>query len=463
REQPVPRMNRHRHQRAWAMCALLVLVPLLTACGGSGKSDDVSWAAWSPDPTEVVAVAPATDVPATLAPTNPPATEIPADAPSAATEIPQVAPTTAPQVASVQTESLSPDELRTLQPNELGAVPVLMYHAFTSDPSLVAEFTRLSDDFRDDLQWLYDHDFHVITMRDLLDNRIDIPAGKHPVVLTFDDASPGQFLFVKDENGELVPGPTSAVGIMEAFFAEHPDFGHTAHFAIVPNYCFGLDTEYNTPDYCKQKLDYLVDHGYEIGNHTSWHDNLSELTTDGVAEEVGGAAVFIDEHVQGPANLSRVLTLPYGQRPDPETHPEASALLTDGFTYKGDDIRIEAEIEVSGGPAYSPSSAKWDPFAITRFNTDDASLNQWFPAFENGDVVLYTSDGNPDTITVPDPLPSSLEGQLDPGLIASQGYQLIQYDPESGDITTASASVEDVSGPHLTLVTWRADRLRIPA
>ncbi|HYH13144.1 MAG TPA: hypothetical protein VD789_12370, partial [Thermomicrobiales bacterium] len=43
------------------------------------------------------------------------------------------------------------------------------------------------------------------------------------------------------------------------------------------------------------------------------------------------------------------------------------------------------------------------------------------------------SDGNPDTITVPDPLPGMLDGTLDPEVIAASGKTLIQYDPESGE------------------------------
>ncbi|MGI8485690.1 MAG: polysaccharide deacetylase family protein [Thermomicrobiales bacterium] len=437
--------------RGCALCILLIAVPLLAACTSNDAEHD-GWVVWEPDATAV-----------TSASTSTTGTSVPSPV-AMAPATPRARTVNAPQDTTDFTRQLTDAERKTNQPNELGVVPILMYHAFTSDPSLVAQFTRLSHDFRDDLQWLYDHDFHVISMRDLLDDRIDVPAGKHPVVLTFDDASPGQFLFVKDDRGELVPGPTSAVGIMEAFFAGHPDFGHTAHFGIVTNYCFALNTDYNTPDYCQQKLDYLVARGYEIGNHTSWHDNLSELTPDGVAEEVGGAAVFIDEHVKGPANMSRVLTLPFGERPDPVTHPEASRMLTDGFTYKGEEIKIEAEIEVSGGPAFSPSSSSWDPFAITRFNTDDASLNQWFPAFANGDVVLYTSDGNPDTITVPDPLHSSLANQLDSGLISSNGYQLVRYDLQSGKVDSSPhASARGQAGPRLIAEVWSADRIRVAA
>jgi hypothetical protein len=59
----------------------------------------------------------------------------------------------------------------------------------------------------------------------------------------------------------------------------------------------------------------------------------------------------------------------------------------------------------------------------------------WLPEFESGGAILYTSDGNPDTVTVPDPLPGSLDGALDPDLIAASGKTLIQYDPGTGEPT----------------------------
>lgn len=65
--------------------------------------------------------------------------------------------------------------------------------------------------------------------------------------------------------------------------------------------------------------------------------------------------------------------------------------------------------------------------SITRFNTDQASLDMWFGMFERGEVPLYTSDGNPDVVSIPDPLPTSLQNERDPGLIASKGKTLVEY------------------------------------
>src|SRR5680860_1826061 len=65
-------------------------------------------------------------------------------------------------------------------------------------------FTRTIEDFHADLQWLYDHEFYVIPMADLVRDNISAPAGKHPVVLTFDDASPSQFRLIEQPDGNLL-------------------------------------------------------------------------------------------------------------------------------------------------------------------------------------------------------------------------------------------------------------------
>ena len=58
-------------------------------------------------------------------------------------------------------------------------------------------------------------------------------AGTSPVILTFDDSSPGQFRYV-ERHGEWVIDPDCAVGILEAFEREHPGFGHAATFYVLP-------------------------------------------------------------------------------------------------------------------------------------------------------------------------------------------------------------------------------------
>jgi peptidoglycan/xylan/chitin deacetylase (PgdA/CDA1 family) len=326
----------------------------------------------------------------------------------------------------------APLDLQALGVNELGTIPVLMYHSFTLD-STGEYWSRTISEFWNDLFWLYDHNFHVISLRDLVDNTIDVPAGKHPVVLTFDDASANQFQFVVGDDGELVPSPTSAVGVLEGFFADYPDFGRGGHFAVTGSYCFANANDpagMNTWDtHCPLKLQWLSDHGYEVGNHTWTHPSLAAIPGYAVNDEVAQTAAFIEANVNGPGNQATILTLPYGEIPAEGT--EGAAYLTNGVWWDSEHYILDAITLVDGGPTYSPSSSWFNPYRIKRFNTDPASIEIWFGKMERGEVPLYTSDGNPDTVTIPDPLPEYLANEFDPGLIAASGKELIQY-PDDG-------------------------------
>src|SRR5205823_5594270 len=103
-------------------------------------------------------------------------------------------------------------------PNELGRVMILEYHKIDYPEE---RWTRTPENFRRDLETLYAHGYRLVALGDLLDGRITLPAGTTPVVLTFDDSSPGQFRYV-EANAEVEIDPKSAVGILEAFAREHP-------------------------------------------------------------------------------------------------------------------------------------------------------------------------------------------------------------------------------------------------
>ncbi len=394
--------------RSFTLTAILILASLLTACGSDGDTSNSG--AWQ-----------------TLTPT------IESPAPEAASsgqaEMPPAMGDMIPPDAPAQ--RLTTDQLLTFQPNELGVIPVLQYHVFVTDPKLVDDYTVTIETFNEHLQWLYDHDFYVIPMADFVRNAIDAPPGKHPVVLTFDDASAGQFRFIEGRDGTLVPDPDSAVGAMEAFFTKHPDFGRGGFFAVLPFNCFAEPTEPDQMPYCDQKLAWLTEHGYEVGNHTMGHQDLLDVSDEQFMSEIGGAVTWVSEHTPDEGNLGQVVVMPYGNYPDADMHQEQRRMMREGFEYDGAEVRIEAAFMVGANPAESPSSNLWDPIWIPRIQTSDAVLDHWFTAFEEGQVILYVSDGNTETVTVPDPLPPLLEGELDPNLISQSGKELIQYGPDA--------------------------------
>ena len=171
-----------------------------------------------------------------------------------------------------------------LPANELGRVMILEYHKIDHPED---RWARTPENFRRDLETLYAGGYRLVALGDLLDGRIALPAGTTPVVLTFDDSSPGQFRYL-EPNGALELDPECALGILEAFAREHPDFGRGATFFVLP----GADPPnrlFNQPEHAGRKLRFLVSRGYEIGNHTLWHANLGKYDEATVRRQLAEA------------------------------------------------------------------------------------------------------------------------------------------------------------------------------
>jgi len=78
-----------------------------------------------------------------------------------------------------------------------------------------------------------------------------------------------------------------------------------------------------------------------------------------------------------------------------------------------------------------PSSGEWTRWAIDRINTDPETWAYWTERIEAGEVTLFTSDGNPATVTIPNALPENLAGQWDPEWASAYGMHVIRYDAPS--------------------------------
>jgi hypothetical protein len=114
-------------------------------------------------------------------------------------------------------------------PNELGRIPILEYHLIGDS---AARWMRERGQFRKDLEMMYERGYRPVSVADLVDKKIDLPAGLSPIVFTFDDASPGQFSYI-ERNGQLEIDPGSAVGIWLDFARQHPDWGNKAVFCML--------------------------------------------------------------------------------------------------------------------------------------------------------------------------------------------------------------------------------------
>ncbi|MET7768498.1 polysaccharide deacetylase family protein [Nocardia sp. NPDC005366] len=296
----------------------------------------------------------------------------------------------APEVAREQQIQPIPDpapvvaDPARIAANELGEVPILMYHQVIATPA--GEYDQTVEEFRAELDRLYREDYRPVTAADYISGRIDIPAGTHPVVLTFDDSTVSQFAFTAAGG----PAPNCAIGVLEEFGAAHPDFHPTATLYVNDD-PFTLGA---------RALSWLAGHGYEIGAHTVDHAALSRLDDDGVRRELAENVRAIE------ASGVRVdtMALPFGLAP-------ADRSLARQGSWAGTSYSFDAVMLVGAAPAPSPFGPV-DPAAVPRIRSGRGEVDfdsaYWLDRLAENPRRRYTSDGDPARIS----FPGSLAGEL---------------------------------------------------
>jgi len=279
-----------------------------------------------------------------------------------------------------------------IKPNELGQVMILMYHGIGSKED---EWTRTPENFRKDLETLYKKGYRLIGLKDLIDNNINIPAGYTPVVITFDDGRRGQFNLI-EKDGKLEVDRNSAVGILEDFYKEHSDFGLKATFFIY------YPVPFEQKEYIEYKLKYLVDKGFEIGNHTYNHDSLNKMDAQGIQKTLA-LNVFNTQKYLKDYSVD-ILALPYGIMPQKNLRN----LVIDG-EWNGIRYHNRAILLVGANPSYSPYDKRFNPYRLPRIRaseikTSNLGLYDWLKFFDKHPEMRYISDGDPNTITIPENL-----------------------------------------------------------
>jgi peptidoglycan/xylan/chitin deacetylase (PgdA/CDA1 family) len=283
-----------------------------------------------------------------------------------------------------QEENRTVDEidLAELKPNEVGQVMILMYHQL-GEPE--GEWTRTPENFRSDLELLYNQGYRLISLNDFLANNINVPAGYTPVILTFDDGTKGHFNYL-EADGQLLVDPNCALGILMEFSHKHPDFGFAATFYVYYGNPFGQSA------YIQEKFNYLAAQGLEIGNHTYTHANLKQADANLVQKELVLHIQKTQEYL--PGYWVRSLALPYG------ADPKDRSLLVEG-SYEGLRYKIYGVLLVGAEPAPAPNHKNYDPYRLPRVRADEEQLHKWLTYFQNHPEKRYISDGNPDIVTIP--------------------------------------------------------------
>ncbi len=269
----------------------------------------------------------------------------------------------------------------TRAPNEMGRIPVLEYHLIGERES---RWSRNWQRFARDLELLHVRGYRPITVRQLVEGRIDVGPGLSPVVITFDDASPGQFRFV-EVNDSVRVDPTSALGVWEAFAARHPEWTGRAVFCVLPSadegHAFFGDKgiQGQRTAWRLAKVRYLITQGHEVCNHTLWHANLSKMSDAVVQQQIARAQLAVDSAVAG--YTPRTLALPLGMWPRNRSLLERGS-WRDPQSDRVTTYAIDAVLMVSGGAARSPNDSLFDPRRIPRIQVFGEELERWLARFE---------------------------------------------------------------------------------
>lgn len=275
-----------------------------------------------------------------------------------------------------------------LQPNELGEIMILMYHGIDEEESV---WQRTSDNFRKDLQYMYDNKYQMISLNDYAHGKIKTKEGYTPIVLTFDDGRQNNFNYI-EKDGKLIIDPNCAVGILEEFKEKYSDFDVTASF-FLNSHPFGQ------PEYAEQKLKWLIDNGYDVGNHTYSHLEMETLNSEDIQIEIGSVNNIIKEFL--PDYTVETLALPHGSNPKDEF---LSSMLEG--EYEGNKYITKAALDVGWRPAYSPFDILTDFTSLYRvtaseIDVQNCGIYDYFKSFENNTRERFISDGNPDVVTIP--------------------------------------------------------------
>ncbi len=273
-------------------------------------------------------------------------------------------PTTAVMAGNLFTHDFLPG-------NTAGQVMILEWHRI-GEPE--GRWQRTPENFRKDLELLYRAGYSTVSLSDYVAGTMLIPAGRTPVVLTFDDGTEGQFRNV-ERDGQHVIDPHSAVGILLDFYHQYPDFGLEATFFVnaVP---FGDRKTW------KDKVAFVIDQGMNIEHHTWNHVNLGTKTKAEIEEQLGKLSLAVKE-VKPDYDMHH-LALPFGI---------GSSNMPREFDYLGTRVTIKSQLLVGAGPAPSPFSERFDPLRLPRIQVFESELPRWLSYFEQYPERRYVQPG----------------------------------------------------------------------
>lgn len=328
---------------------------------------------------------------------------------------------------------ISDADLSKVKPNEAGAMLVIMYHRIRDgEPS--GELNRPPAEFRKDLETLEKRGYYPVNAGDIVDNKLDVPLGKTPVAITFDDSLPTQFKLVSGKDGQQHIDPNCAVGIMESFSKAHPNWPTRATFFVLPKEGTNGDP-FGQADSVGDKFTYLAEHGYEVANHTSTHSSMRGMKADKIQWEL--ATAHKDILQLAPDAKLEIMALPYGKLPRDKA---AQAALMQGAS-GGTSYQHKAVFLAAWRPILSPVTLNdkkfneagqlcpFNPTRLERVKPDakhadqPGTLEYWLAWFDKNPSARYVSDGNAKVCAVP----ASRQSSVDAARVEMAGQILQVY------------------------------------
>lgn len=285
--------------------------------------------------------------------------------------------------------------------NELGRIPIMMYHGIHDKKNSDTNYTggnidkdgyqRTAEAFRNDLEFYYQNGYRMIRLTDYVDGIIDVELGKSPIIITFDDGLKNNINVIGlDENGNIIIDPNSAIGILEEFKKKYPDYNVTATF-------FVNSELFNQPEYNEKILKWLVENGYDIGNHTATHADFTKINIDKTKYQIGSVYELLDSII--PNQYVNIVALPYGS-PYKKSHENFSHILT--ANYNGNTYYTKSALRVGWESDYSPFSINFDKTFLKRIRAyDNNGIEFDIEAnFKNLESNRYISDGDKNKVVV---------------------------------------------------------------
>ena len=230
--------------------------------------------------------------------------------------------------------------------------PEKAFNHVAEDTDFESWFVTL-DEFKKIIHSLYERGYVLVNMRALLSGQIQLPKGKTPLVLSFDDMNyydymkecgfvsrmildaQGGISYIKEDDGcsvEIKYG--DSVTVLEDFIAGHPDFSYGGARGIIG--LTGYEGLFGYRDLTDPQLSEVVQKlksmGWDMACHSFRHN--SRIYNNGVPNAPEGIA-DVDKWLTGPGKIlgkTDIFITPFGV--DIRNNPQLLEYLKDqGFVY----------------------------------------------------------------------------------------------------------------------------------